>query len=181
MTDVSKQYAPQFKGWQAKAMGSKPSDESLQTAHWFGRAGKQSLALAMAMRPEGVTGAQVVMACGAPQNNHRRDVLASGYFKREAVPATEAGHTVYKVTLTAKGEAAIKRRTEQAAAGALTDKPAKAKRKAANRHARKAARKAAPGTGSQPATVTEQPVADREWQAGTPGTPVDPAGEPATS
>ena len=50
---------------QAKAMGNKPTADMLTTAHYFGRAGKQSLALAMAMRPEGVTAGQIIMACGA--------------------------------------------------------------------------------------------------------------------
>lgn len=157
---INKQYAPFYKGWQGKVLGDKPSDDLLATAHNFGRAGKQSLALAMAMRPEGVSGAQIVMACGAPQNNHRRGLLASGYFKRDAVPANAQGHTVYKITLTPRGEAAIKRRAEAAAKATLatTDKP---KRKATSKRKGKA----------KPVTAPEAPATAENAPAATPEAP----------
>lgn len=157
MTQISKVYAPLFKGWQVKVMGAKPADDLLATAHAFGRPGKQSLALAMAMRPEGVSGAQIVMACGAPQNNHRRGLIAGGQFKRDmSVPPNEQGHTVYRVTLTAKGEAAMKRKAEAEAKAALTgDVPASGKAKA-----RKAAGKGKGRKVKAPATTPAAPVND---------------------
>jgi hypothetical protein len=81
-----------LKAWPVKQLGPKPSDELLATAHAFGRAGKQSLALAMAMRECGVTQGQIQIACGAPQNNHRIGLVRDGTFKRDmGVPKTEAG------------------------------------------------------------------------------------------
>ena len=161
MSNISNTYAPQFKAWQAKQLGSKPNDDMLTVAHAFGRPGKQSLALAMAMRPEGVSGAQVVMACGAPQNNHRRDLLASGYFKRDnTVPHNDQGHTVYKITLTPKGEAAMKRRYEAADKATLQGDAPKATKKAKGTGKRKPKGEApavAPAvTASEPAPVEGQ-------------------------
>lgn len=148
MSNVLNTYAPQFKAW-SKQLGNKPTAELLETAHCFGRAGKQSLALAMAMRTEGVTAGQIVMACGAPQNNHRRDVIAAGWFKRDMnVPANDAGHTVYQIKLTPKGEAEAKKRREALAATAVDGeavtkaKPAKVKAKKAAKGKTKVATKA---------------------------------------
>lgn len=106
MTNVAAFYAPTFKTWQVKQLGPKPGNDLLELAHKFGRPGKQSLALAMAMRAEGVTAGQIQIACGAPQNNHRRGLIGEGMFKRNAVAPTDAGHTVYQITLTARGKAA---------------------------------------------------------------------------
>ena len=155
-------YAPFFKAWQGKVLGSKPTTDQLGTMHGLRlRPGKQALACSMALRPEGVTGAQIVMACGAPQLNRMRGLIASGYVKREAVPASPQGHTVYKITLTPRGEAAIKRYAVAADKAALA--PAKPAKKG------KAKRKPRPAptvTASEPAPVA----------------PVDPApvNEPAS-
>lgn len=145
-------YATMFKNW-PKAAGDKPTEAMLATAHAFGRPGKQSLALAMAMRDAGVTNGQIVAACDAPQNNHRRDVLKRGYFKTLPAPLSEAGHKVYRIELTAKGKARVAKleaATNEAAAG---DKPAK-------RAKRKAASKPQPVTAPQPVNepVTSEAV-----------------------
>jgi hypothetical protein len=136
MTKQANVYAPFFKGWQSKVLGSKPTDELLATVHGLGlRHGKQALANAMALRPEGVTGSQIVMATGAQQLNRMRGLIAAGVVKREAVAANEQGHTVYKITLTAKGSAAIKRAAEAAEKATLSqaEKPVKAKAKKARK------------------------------------------------
>jgi hypothetical protein len=125
--NVETYYAPFFKGWSVKQLGEKPTAEMLTTAGYFGRPGKQTLALAMAMRPEGVTAAQIIMACGAPQNNHRTAEITAGHFKREPHAPDAKGHTVYKVTLTAKGtkraETIAKRLAEAEANAAAGEKP----------------------------------------------------------
>lgn len=167
MTEISKHYAPFFKGWQVKALGPRPTDEMLTTAHAFGRAGKQSLALAMAMRDCGVTGGQVVMACGAPQNNHRIAQIKSGFFKRDlSVPKADGVHTVYKLTITAKGEGRVKKAAEAEANAALDagDKP-KAKKAASKPRKPKAAKpEATQAPVSEPA-VSDAPVTDTTAQA----------------
>jgi hypothetical protein len=83
--------------------------------------------------PEGVTNAQIVIACGAPQLNKMRGFITDALLKRLPVPAAANGHQVYKLELTAKGLQRIKqaeaRAAKQAEAGtADTDKPAKAKK-----------------------------------------------------
>lgn len=142
MSNVLTRYNEQLKVW-SKQLGGKPTAELLETAHCFGRPGKQSLALAMAMRAEGVTAGQIIMACGAPQNNHRRDVIAAGWFKRDMnQPESPAGHTVYKINLTPKGEAEAKKRVAATEATALPgDKPKPAKAKAKGSKKQKAADK----------------------------------------
>ncbi len=112
--DVNASYAPLFKGW-SKLAGSKPTTEMLETAHAFGKPGKQSLALAMAMRDEGVTGQQISLICSNPQNNHRRGLIEAALLKRVNMPKTSAGHTVYKVEVTAKGKQRIERQVANAA------------------------------------------------------------------
>ena len=143
----SKPYAPFFKGWSVKQLGDKPSDQLLSTVHALGlRPGKQALANAMALRDGGVTGAQIVMATGAPQLNRMRGLIAAGDFKRAMVAPNDQGHTVYKVTLTPKGEAHIKRAIEAAAKAALTGDAPKAKAKKATSKPRKAKAVPAPVT-----------------------------------
>jgi hypothetical protein len=123
--DITGTYADTFKSWDSKRLGAKPSVNDLDTIHKLGaRAGKQALANAMALRPQGVTGSEIVIACGAPQLNKMRGFITDGLLKREALPPRN-GHTVYKTTLTAKGAARIK-----GAAKAATPAPAKAKKKA---------------------------------------------------
>jgi hypothetical protein len=66
------------------------------------------LAIALMLRDGGVTGAQIVMACGAPQLNKMRDHVAKGYAKRVPISNDAAGHTVYKLALTVRGENKVK-------------------------------------------------------------------------
>lgn len=121
MTDAN-HYASILKVWQPKVWGSKPTAEMFGTAHGLGcRPGKQALAVAMGLRPEGVTGSQIVGACGNPQLNKMRGLVADALLKREAVPMSPVGHQVYKLSLTAKGgkrvETNVKRAAELEAAG----------------------------------------------------------------
>lgn len=177
MTNVNNAFAPFMTHWGkggagAKHLGPKPSEQHLTTALAFSKhqkPGKETFALAMAMRDAGVTAGQIQIACGAPQNNHRRGLITEGLFKRDmTVPNTEQGHTVYKITLTAKGEAAIKRREAAAAKatvdGGTADKPAKVKKaKASKPRTRKA--KVVPV--SEPAPVApEAPASDPQGEAG---------------
>ena len=141
-TNAAGWYGGFFKAWQVKLLGPKPTEAMLDTIHKLGaRPGKQALANAMALRECGVTGSQIVIACGAPQLNKMRGFISDGLLKREAVPAA-GNHTVYKLTLTAKGAA----RTKAAEAkSANVAKPAKAKAAPKPRRAK-------------PAKVTEAPA-----------------------
>lgn len=138
MTDHTNAYAPVFKAWQ-KAWGSKPTSEMLGYVHGLGaRPGKQALAIAMGLRPEGVSNSQIVGACGNPQLNKMRGYISDAYVKRDmTAPANSMGHTVYKLEYTKKGLARVERAQAQAAkleaAGATSEavKPGKAVKKAA--------------------------------------------------
>jgi len=133
--DVLGHYADVFKAW-PKQLGAKPSREALAAIHGLGaRPGKQALANALAMRPEGVTGSEIVIACGAPQLNKMRGFITDGLVKREALPP-RGGHTVYKITLTAKGTARINN-LSKAETKAVVKAEAKAERKAVVKKAKK--------------------------------------------
>ncbi len=164
-----------FKGWSTKHLGSKPTDDMLTTVHKLGlRPGKQALANAMALRPEGVSGSQIVMATGAPQLNRMRGLIAAGVVKRDMnAPANPQGQSVYKLDLTPKGTKVIERTTALADKAALdggaADKPAKVtkakKTKAATPRKRKAKVTAEPPVTEQvaandTAVTTEAPTAE---------------------
>jgi len=178
MTSIREFYKPMFRSWQAKHLGPQPTDEMLERAHAFGRPGKQSLALAMTMRPEGATAGQIVQACGAPQNNHRRHVVEKGWFKREPASASAEGHTVYKVTLSKKGEAKLATVTAKAAADAdkAGEAPVKATKGKVKAKATKRA-KAKPATTNAPVT----PEADAVTPANEPVTTADAPQADATA
>lgn len=161
MPNTNNPYAPVFKQWPVKQLGNKPADDLLQVAHAFGRAGKQSLALALAMRPEGVTQGQIQIACGAPQNNHRIGLIRAGYFKRDmTAPKTDAGHTVYRITLTTKGEQAMKKRLEAAAKAEVDGgKPAKVSKPRKAKKAKADAATPAPATVQADSATAEQATA----------------------
>ena len=133
--EALKPYGNMLKGWPKQA-GSKPTGEMLATAHALNaRPGKQALAMALALRPEGVTGAQIVLACGAPQLNKMRDTVAKGWAKFAPLPMTDAGHKVYHLELTAKGTTKVANATDKAPEAKATkkakaSKPRKAKVKA---------------------------------------------------
>jgi hypothetical protein len=118
MTDNSKQvtgwYGNAFKNW-PKQCGPKPGADLLTTVHALGcRPGKQALARALELRECGATDGQVKMACiagwGASGSHHnkRRDLITGGYVKRVPMQASDEGHQVYRITLTARGEGRVK-------------------------------------------------------------------------
>lgn len=132
-------YAGVFKSWQVKQLGPKPTAEMLASIHGLGaRPGKQALAIAMGLRDCGVTGAQIMIACGAPQLNKMRGYITDAMLKRVPVAPSSEGHTVYKLELTPKGnkriETAKARLAALEAAGEakVASKP-KAKAKAASK------------------------------------------------
>lgn len=133
-------YAAMFKAW-PKAAGIKPTADALASVHALGlRPGKQAMANAMYLRPEGASQAQVVMVCGAPQNNKRTELCAVKKVARlidltgkpcgaHSTVRNEAGHTVYRIELTALGNKAV---TKAATADApKPDKPKVARKRKA--------------------------------------------------
>lgn len=134
-------YGNVFKAWQGKVLGAKPTAEMLQSIHGLGaRPGKQALACAMALRAEGVTAGQIVIACGAPQLNKMRGFITDALLKRQAVAPSSEGHTVYKLEVTAKGKQRIERTEKaiaaKAAEGDAPKAPVKAKGKAKTKKAK---------------------------------------------
>ncbi len=108
-------YAEQFKNWPSKFVGAKPTAEQLETYHKLGaRHGLQCLAGAMALRDNGVTGAEIVMACGNPQLNKMRGFISDALVKRLPMPKRQ-GHEVYKLVVTPKGLQRIKQAEVRAA------------------------------------------------------------------
>lgn len=169
--NVTGWYANVFKHWPVKMIGPQPNSAQLETIHLLGaRPGKQALANAMALRDTGVTGAQIVMACGAPQLNKMRGFVTDGLMKFEAVPPAENNHKVYKLVVTAKGQARIERAHKalaDAAANATAEKPAKAATKAKGKAKGKKATVEAP----KAETVTSEPATVNEAQAPVTATP----------
>lgn len=157
----SNAYATLFKGWNVKVLGEKPTDDQLAAIHALGaRPGKQALANSMYLRDSGATNGQVVIACGAAQLNKMRELVTRKLVKRDMnAGQNEAGHTVYKISLTAAGEAKVKK-AETAEVETPADKPAKpAKGKGTRKAAAKG--KGKPVTAEAPAVQTE-PVATAE-------------------
>jgi len=142
-------YTNVMQGW-SKALGSKPTEAQLSLAHVFGRPGKQSLAVALALRSEGVTGNQIKQVSSlfdgkaTPQLNHMRDLIAAGMFKREAVPGA------YALTLAAKGQTFVSHHGKPA-----TEKPV-------------AEPKAKKAKVSKPRKVKAVPVTDSDVPASVP-------------
>jgi len=147
MSKPSNAYVNLFKGWNVKVLGPKPTDEQLAAIHALGaRPGKQALANAMYLRDGGATSGQVTIACGAPQLNKMREFVTRKLVRRDMnAGANEAGHTVYKIALTATGEAKVKKASEQPAD--VPAKPAKARRA-----------KAKPAEQPAPQGAAEQPA-----------------------
>jgi hypothetical protein len=151
-------YGNVFKTWQAKLLGPKPTNEQLANIHNLGaRPGKQALACAMALRECGVTGAQIIIACGAPQNNKRAGFITDGLLKRIPTSPSAEGHTVYKCELTPKGlkriETRVKAGAEAEAETVVEPVKAKAKAKAKPKAASKAKGK---GKAAEAATVAAE-------------------------
>lgn len=123
-------YTNVMQSWSKGDLGNKPSEGQLSLAHVFGRPGKQSMAVAMALRDGGVTGKQIKLASAlfdgkaTPQLNHMRDLLAAKMFTREAVAGA------YVITLAPKGQQFVDlhgaKAAEKVEAKAAKAKPAKA-------------------------------------------------------
>lgn len=143
MTNLKHDYpfaAPALKTWR-KAWGNQPTVEQFTTAVALcsNRPGKHALALAMYLRDEGATDLQVRAAAHtlSPDNalqgslfNYLRANVAAGYIKRDmTVPKVDGpvGGKVYKGELTAKGQTAVKRSIDAAAAKLVANAPAKGK------------------------------------------------------
>ena len=96
------------KAWATDHAGPKPTAEMLLNYHGLGaRHGKQCLAGAMMLRPHGATGSEIVVACGAPQLNKMRGLCADALVRRDMTAGQRNGQTVYKLTVTQKGEKRI--------------------------------------------------------------------------
>jgi hypothetical protein len=157
--DATAWYGDRFAKWQGDHLGRKPTSGELATIHALGaRPGKQALANAMALRPAGVTGGQIVIACGAPQLNKMRGFITDGLVKRVPMSPVD-GHTVYRIELTAKGQHKVK---------------------AADAAAAKADAKGAADAATKPAKAPRKPKAAKP--ASEPAVPADaaPVSEPAT-
>jgi hypothetical protein len=154
-----------FSKWPTKAAGARPTVEQVNVAHAFGKPGKQSLALAMALRTAGTTADQVLAAVeavfnvpgGRPQNNHRKRVIKAGWFARLPAVAGDSNHTVYAIKLTPKGQAYVDSGATMAAA-AEPAKPAKAKRA-------KRAKAAKPAVQAEPVMTPEAEAASMAAEA----------------
>ena len=159
-------YVASFKRWADKLCGPKPTEAELNLAHVVGKPGKQSLALAMALRPSGMSGTQMMYACGGkPQNNHRRDLITAGFFKR--IPASgPEGETVYKIELTAKGQKRVEMAAKKAADLETAGKVEPGKTGKAKPKAKGKASKPAKGP-SKPASAPKAPKAPKVPQPQT--------------
>lgn len=153
--DATGWYSNTLKHWQGKVVGRPPTAAELATIHALGaRPGKQALANALALRPSGVTGAQIVVACGAPQLNKMRGFVTDGLVRFIPTNPDAQGHKVYRIELTAKGKAKV-----QAAAKANGNGKAEKPAKASKPRKAKAEKPApAPAPSPEPVTVTEQPA-----------------------
>jgi len=173
MSDATTYYAEVFKTWQVKFLGAKPTAAQLDSIHKLGaRPGKQALANAMALRDTGVTGAQIVGACGAQQLNKMRGFIADNLLKRVPAPFSPEGHVVYKCEITAKGLNRIKAaeaRLASAAAdatGTAKAKPVKAASKPkAKAEANEAAMKAFWAEADAARAAEAQAMADKQATA----------------
>lgn len=134
-------YTNVMKQW-SKPLGAKPTESQLALAHVFGRPGKQSFAVALALREAGVTGAQIKLASSlfdgkaTPQLNHMRALIDARMFTRES------GVPGYKLVKGPKADQFIElygaKATEGAGKAVKGDKP-KAATKAAGKRKAKAA------------------------------------------
>jgi hypothetical protein len=149
-------YTNVMKQW-GKELGPKPTEANLALAHVFGRPGKQSFIVALALRDAGVTRGQMLNACAlfdgkaTPQLNHMRALIAAKMFSRDT------GHTGYKLTQGPKAQAFIDLHGAKAVEKAAA-KPDKAPAKKRTSKPRKAAGEVAVMVPAETATV-EQPTA----------------------
>jgi hypothetical protein len=155
-------YTNVMQSWSKADLGKAPTEAQLAVAHVFGRPGKQSMAVAMALRDGGVTGKQIKLASAlfdgkaTPQLNHMRDLIAANMFTREAVPGA------YVITLAPNGQKFIDLHGAKAAAVKPAAEAAKAPSKPAGKAKAKKAAKVAPAETpiSEAPTVIEAPQAE---------------------
>lgn len=143
-TDHASHYRPALAHW-PKSAGERPSEASFATLHGLGlRPGaKHALAMAMYMRDDGATDAQVRQAAVKLGNspvqgslfNYMRDYVAAGLFKREPM-APRDGKAVYRIVITARGEATLAKRAVKAGDATPAPEKAKAAKKATKRKAK---------------------------------------------
>jgi hypothetical protein len=150
-------YTNVMASWSKPDLGAKPSEAQLALAHVFGRPGKQSMAVAMALREGGVTGKQIKGAAAlfdgkpTPQLNHMRDLISEKLFTREAVPGA------YVITLAPKGQQFVDLHGAKAAEKVAGSKPAAKPAKALK--PRKAAKPAPVETPTSEAPTVSEAVA----------------------
>jgi cell division septation protein DedD len=122
-TNARSWYKAVFEGWQVKLAGQQPTNDQLSHAHYFGRPGKQCMAIAMMLRDGGATASQIKQASAmfdgnpTPHFNKIRELVAGGYFERLPTPGA------FTVRLTAKGNQLIKNKAANTAT--VTAEPAK--------------------------------------------------------
>ena len=110
-----------------KQLGPKPTEAELALAHVFGRPGKQSFIVGMALRAAGVTRGQMLEACAmfdgkpTPQLNHMRALVNAKMFTRQPVPGA------YALVKGPNADRFIDLHGAKAAAEVKADKPAKVK------------------------------------------------------
>ena len=135
-----------------KQLGPKPTEAELALAHVFGRPGKQSFIVGMALREAGVTRGQMLEACAmfdgkpTPQLNHMRALVNAKMFTRQPVPGAYA---------LVKGPNADRFIDLHGAKAAAEAKPAKVK----------AAKKPRKAKAAKPAELPVSEVAPAEVQA----------------
>lgn len=148
-----------------KPLGPKPTEAHLALAHVFGRPGKQSFVVAMALRDDGVTRDQMLTAMSlfdgkaTPQLNHMRALIAAKMFTRET------GVSGYKLTQGPKAQQFIDlhgaKAVEVAAAKAAPKAASKPKGKGKKTKATPVAAAETPASEAVPVTegAVQQPTA----------------------
>jgi hypothetical protein len=145
-------YTNVMQNW-SKPLGPKPSEAELALAHVFGRPGKQSFVVALALRGDGVTRGQMLEACSlfdgkpTPQLNHMRALVNAKMFTRLAVPGA------YAIEKGPNAQRFIDLHGAKAADKVEAETPAKPAKKAAGK---RKAKKATPA--AQAETPVSEPV-----------------------
>lgn len=136
-------------------LGPQPTEAQFAIAHVFGRPGKQALGIAMALRDDGMTSAQMLAASAlddgnpTPCRNKLGLLVTNGMFTRDA-----AGNGVIKLTLAPRGQQWADNKAKAASDATVAAGEVKGK-------AARVAKAKAPKRASKPAKVTEAvPVVD---------------------
>lgn len=119
-------YSAALKAWPVKYAGPKPTADNFKAAHTLGaRPGtKTAMAVAMYLRSDGATQAQIINVNGGAYLNKMRAAIEAGQATRVPMSATPQGHTVYKLAL-GKAKPAKPAKPAKAASKAKPAKPAK--------------------------------------------------------